>query len=116
MLLAYWRKLLVPKPLLDQRDGHCSSSLCLWRLAASGEGTAANISRSPEDPERRDILIRFDQQRADKVKLLKPNLNVAFGWWWADPVGALAMLPVILRQGWETLWEAREGDGADDDD
>ena len=32
----------------------------------------------------------------------------AFGWWWADPVGALAMLPVIVWQGWETLGEARE--------
>jgi divalent metal cation (Fe/Co/Zn/Cd) transporter len=31
-----------------------------------------------------------------------------FGWWWADAVGALAMLPVILWQGWETLAEARE--------
>jgi cation diffusion facilitator family transporter len=41
------------------------------------------------------------------------GLNAAFGWWWADPVGALAMLPVILWQGWETLEEAREGD--DDD-
>jgi divalent metal cation (Fe/Co/Zn/Cd) transporter len=30
------------------------------------------------------------------------------GWWWADPVGALAMRPVILWQGWETLSEARE--------
>ncbi len=37
------------------------------------------------------------------------GLNAAFGWW-ADPVGALAMLPVILWQGWETLEEAREGD------
>jgi cation diffusion facilitator family transporter len=36
------------------------------------------------------------------------GLNAAFGWWWADPVGALAMLPVILWQGWETLVEARE--------
>jgi cation diffusion facilitator family transporter len=36
------------------------------------------------------------------------GLNAAFGWWWADPVGALAMLPVILWQGWETLKEARE--------
>jgi cation diffusion facilitator family transporter len=35
----------------------------------------------------------------------------AFGWAWADPVGALLMLPVILWQGWETLEEAREGDG-----
>jgi divalent metal cation (Fe/Co/Zn/Cd) transporter len=32
------------------------------------------------------------------------------GWWWADAVGALAMLPVILWQGWETLNEAREHD------
>jgi cation diffusion facilitator family transporter len=36
------------------------------------------------------------------------GLHFAFGWWWADPVGALAMLPVILWQGWETLEEARE--------
>jgi cation diffusion facilitator family transporter len=32
------------------------------------------------------------------------------GWWWADPIGALAMLPVIIWQGWETLAEARERD------
>jgi divalent metal cation (Fe/Co/Zn/Cd) transporter len=45
------------------------------------------------------------------------GLHELFGWWWADPVGALAMLPVILWQGWETLGEAREHenhqDGAD---
>jgi cation diffusion facilitator family transporter len=41
------------------------------------------------------------------------GLNAAFGWWWADPVGALAMFPVILWQGWETLEEARE-EGEDD--
>lgn len=38
------------------------------------------------------------------------GLNALFGWWWADPAGALAMLPVILWQGWETLGEAREGE------
>jgi cation diffusion facilitator family transporter len=31
-----------------------------------------------------------------------------FGWWWADPAGALAMLPVIVWQGWETFAEARK--------
>jgi divalent metal cation (Fe/Co/Zn/Cd) transporter len=41
--------------------------------------------------------------------LVGVGLNVGFGWWWADPVGALAMLPVIVWQGWETLGEAREG-------
>lgn len=44
--------------------------------------------------------------------LLGVGLYAAFGWAWADPVGALLMLPVILWQGWETLEEARE----DDDD
>jgi len=38
------------------------------------------------------------------------GLNAAFGWAWADPVGALAMLPVILWQGWETFEEARDDD------
>jgi cation diffusion facilitator family transporter len=42
------------------------------------------------------------------------GLNAAFGWWWADPVGALAMLPVILWQGWETLEEAREERGEEE--
>jgi cation diffusion facilitator family transporter len=40
--------------------------------------------------------------------LLGVGTYAVFGWWWADPVGALAMLPVILWQGWETLAEARE--------
>jgi cation diffusion facilitator family transporter len=44
--------------------------------------------------------------------LVGVGLNAAFGWWWADPAGALAMLPVILWQGLETFGEAREeGDG-----
>jgi cation diffusion facilitator family transporter len=43
------------------------------------------------------------------------GLHELFGWWWADPVGALAMLPVILWQGWETLGEARERDEHDED-
>jgi divalent metal cation (Fe/Co/Zn/Cd) transporter len=40
--------------------------------------------------------------------LLGIGLFASFGWWWADPIGALAMLPVIIWQGWETLTEARE--------
>jgi divalent metal cation (Fe/Co/Zn/Cd) transporter len=26
-------------------------------------------------------------------------LNALFGWWWADPVAALAMVPIIAREG-----------------
>jgi divalent metal cation (Fe/Co/Zn/Cd) transporter len=31
--------------------------------------------------------------------LIGVGLSAAAGWWWADPVAALAMLPVILWQG-----------------
>jgi divalent metal cation (Fe/Co/Zn/Cd) transporter len=40
--------------------------------------------------------------------LLGVGAFALLGWWWADPVGALAMLPVIVWQGWETLAEARK--------
>jgi len=26
-------------------------------------------------------------------------LNAAFGWWWADPIAALAMTPIIAKEG-----------------
>jgi divalent metal cation (Fe/Co/Zn/Cd) transporter len=42
------------------------------------------------------------------------GLYFLFDWWWADAVGALAMVPVILWQGWETLGEAREHNDHDD--
>jgi divalent metal cation (Fe/Co/Zn/Cd) transporter len=29
--------------------------------------------------------------------------NALFGWWWADPVAALCMLPMILREGIEAV-------------
>ena len=31
------------------------------------------------------------------------GLNALFGWWWADPVAALAMAPLIAWEGRETL-------------
>ena len=36
------------------------------------------------------------------------GLNALFGWWWADPIAALAMLPFVLHEGWEAIEEARE--------
>ena len=37
-------------------------------------------------------------------------LNAVFGWWWADPVAALIMVPIIAREGLEGL----HGDAGDD--
>lgn len=30
-------------------------------------------------------------------------MNAAFGWWWADPVAALVMLPIIMKEGLEAM-------------
>lgn len=30
-------------------------------------------------------------------------LNALFAWWWADPVAALVMLPIIIKEGIEAL-------------
>ena len=30
-------------------------------------------------------------------------LNAFFGWWWADPVAALVMIPIIAKEGVEAL-------------
>jgi cation diffusion facilitator family transporter len=34
--------------------------------------------------------------------------NSLFGWWWADPVAALAMVYFLVKEGWEAITEGRE--------
>lgn len=31
------------------------------------------------------------------------SLNALFGWWWADPVAGLVMIPIIAKEGFEAL-------------
>jgi divalent metal cation (Fe/Co/Zn/Cd) transporter len=35
------------------------------------------------------------------IALAGVGLNAALGWWWADPLAALAMVPIIAREGVE---------------
>ena len=30
-------------------------------------------------------------------------LNAALGWWWADPLCALIMVPIIVREGLQSM-------------
>lgn len=30
-------------------------------------------------------------------------LNALFGWWWADPLAGLVMVPIIAKEGSDTL-------------
>jgi divalent metal cation (Fe/Co/Zn/Cd) transporter len=43
------------------------------------------------------------------------GLNALLGWWWADAVGGLAMIPVVVWQGWEALHQARTIRAGDDE-
>ena len=38
-------------------------------------------------------------------------LNALFGWWWADPVAGLTMVPIVAREGWQALKGERCRDG-----
>lgn len=40
-------------------------------------------------------------------------LNATVGWWWADPIAALVMVPLIVREGWEA-WKGECCSGVDD--
>ena len=37
-------------------------------------------------------------------------LNAVLGWWWADPVAALGMVPIIAKEGMEALRGDQSGD------
>jgi divalent metal cation (Fe/Co/Zn/Cd) transporter len=39
----------------------------------------------------------------DVVILVGLGLNTLMGWWWADPLAALALIPFLLKEGWESV-------------
>ena len=39
----------------------------------------------------------------DLTLLVGLGLNALWGWWWADPVAALALIPFFLKEGWENV-------------
>ena len=39
------------------------------------------------------------------VVLVGVALNTTFGWWWADPVAALLIIPLVVKEGLEALGE-----------
>jgi divalent metal cation (Fe/Co/Zn/Cd) transporter len=64
----------------------------------------------------RSGALHSDSRQADfcaylsAILLLGLLLNWLLGWWWADAVAALVMVPIIAREGLEAL----RGKGCDD--
>ena len=54
--------------------------------------------------------MRADSRQTDFCAYLSAILlggllmNAVLGWWWADPVAGLAMVPIIAKEGLEGLW------------
>lgn len=44
----------------------------------------------------------------DLVVLAGLGLNILFGWWWADPIMAMLLIPFLLREGLESFREEHE--------
>ena len=83
-----------------------SIGVMLWLARAKYETGVALGSRA--------LIADSHQTRAcwylSAVALVGLALNALLGWWWADPVAALAIVVLLVREGWEAL------NGEDDDD
>lgn len=44
----------------------------------------------------------------DMTVLVGLGLNALFGWWWADPVTALLLIPFLIKEGREAFEESEE--------
>lgn len=82
-----------------------SIAVMLW-LARAKRRTAADLGS-------RALAADAEQTQAcwylSVVVLAGIGLNALFGWWWADPVAALGVSIILLREGWEA-WSGEDGD------
>jgi divalent metal cation (Fe/Co/Zn/Cd) transporter len=76
------------------------SVLVMPWLARAKRGVARQLeSRALEADARQTSLCAY----LSVIALTGVALNAVLGWWWADPVAALAMVPIIAKEGFEGL-------------
>ncbi|MFH1762771.1 MAG: cation transporter, partial [Gemmatimonadota bacterium] len=72
------------------------SLLVMPVLARAKRRVAAGLgSKALEADSRQTDLCAY----LSALLLMGLGLNALFGWWWADPVAALAMVPIIVKEG-----------------
>jgi divalent metal cation (Fe/Co/Zn/Cd) transporter len=77
-----------------------ASLIIMPLLARAKRLSAANLeSRAMKADSRQTDLCAY----LSAILLGGLALNALFGWWWADPVAALIMVPIIAREGFEGL-------------
>jgi hypothetical protein len=95
--LARWRLQVAAQRLSTSHYSAARSGLC----------QAANGSADGSEALQADAVETWVCSYFSLALLAGVGLHAAFGWWWGCG-RALAMMPVILWQGWETLGEVRE--------
>lgn len=69
-------------------------------LALQKRKTAGNLnSQAMQADSRQTSLCAY----LSAILLIGLALNAAFGWWWADPIAALVMVPLIAREGIQAM-------------
>jgi divalent metal cation (Fe/Co/Zn/Cd) transporter len=88
--------------------GLAVASLVIMPLAAWGKLRAArHVGSAALRAEARETLACA---YLSGVLLLGLAANAALGWWWMDPLAALAMVPWLVKEGQEAFGH-REGEG-----
>jgi divalent metal cation (Fe/Co/Zn/Cd) transporter len=59
-------------------------------------GRALNSAAMNADARQTDFCVYLSA-----ILLIGLVLNTAVGWWWADPIAALAMVPIIAKEGFD---------------
>ena len=66
-----------------------------WLARAKNKVAAKIDSRALEADSRQSALCAY----LSAILLGGLLLNALFGWWWADPIAALGMNPIIAKEG-----------------
>jgi divalent metal cation (Fe/Co/Zn/Cd) transporter len=86
----------------------CASLVAMPLLARAKRGVARQLGSA---------ALHADAKQADFCMYLAAivlgglGLNLWLGWWWADPLAGLIMVPIIAREGWSALQGKACADG-----
>jgi len=97
------KSLIYREPPQESRVGIALAALSLfvmpWLARAKRKVAAKVNSRALEADSRQSDLCAL----LSAIVLGGLVLNAVFGWWWADPVAAVVMTPIIAKEGVEAL-------------
>jgi divalent metal cation (Fe/Co/Zn/Cd) transporter len=80
-----------------------SMAVMVWLARAKRRTAAALVSRALAA----DAFQTTACWWLSAITLAGVGLNAALGWWWADPLAALGMTPLLIREGREA-WRGEE--------